>query len=219
MVNETNGAERNLALSYAAPGRPRAALGALLALDDRLGGIVRAAREPMVGQMRLTWWFEALRALDAGPPPAEPVLAALAEHALPGGATGAALAEMVDGWERLLGTETLTLGAMEQAAAERGGRLFALGATVLHDRAPPPEAGQGWALADFGRHLSDGALAGAAREAAAGLLDAAFAGRWPTRLRSLGAIALSARMNLRGGRPAGHPLRIGRLALHRMTGR
>ena len=94
MVNESLNAdnisqvERRLALAYA-PRERRALLTALFGLDDALASILRTTREPMVGQMRLTWWYNALTAIDAGPPPAEPVLQALARDALPCGIGGA----------------------------------------------------------------------------------------------------------------------------------
>src|SRR5579875_4070004 len=92
--------ERELALSYAVVGRTAAA--AVFALDDRLADGVRAARDPLIGQMRLTWWYDALTALDTAPPPAEPVLQALAREALPVGVSGMALAAIIEGWEALL---------------------------------------------------------------------------------------------------------------------
>jgi phytoene synthase len=51
--------ERALALSYA-PASTRPGLEALFALDTALGTILKTTREPIVGQMRLTWWYEAL---------------------------------------------------------------------------------------------------------------------------------------------------------------
>uniref|UniRef100_UPI0034A01D0A squalene/phytoene synthase family protein n=1 Tax=Sphingomonas bacterium TaxID=1895847 RepID=UPI0034A01D0A len=57
--------ERALVLSYA-PADRRAGLAALLALDATLARIVWSARDPLIGQMRLTWWHGALSALDEG---------------------------------------------------------------------------------------------------------------------------------------------------------
>ena len=48
-----------LALSYAAAAR-RPALAALWQLDERMGSIVAAARDPLIGSMRLVWWRDAL---------------------------------------------------------------------------------------------------------------------------------------------------------------
>ena len=209
--------ERALILSYA-PAAAREGLAALLALDDRLGGFVRAAREPMLGQMRLTWWFEALEALDTRPPPAEPLLQALAGTVLPRGVTGAALAAMVDAWERLL-TGPLAEDDLAAFGRERGGRLFAAAARVLGDADPRVERlGEGWALADLGRRWSDAGTAAQAQQAGRQQLAGMFAQLWPPPLRPLGALALLARADL-DGVASGSPRRVGRLLLHRLTGR
>lgn len=207
--------ERALILSYAPPGR-RDALAALLALDNRLAAIVRAAREPVIGMIRLTWWFEALERLDAAPPPAEPVLRAVAAKVLPAGVTGAALGAMVDGWERLLGDE-LDAAALDGFATERGGRLFAAAATVLGgDAAEVTRLGEGWALANLAITWSDPAVAMLARDMARARLGGPLRVARP--LRPLGALVLLARSDLAGG-IEGSPARVGRLAWHRLTGR
>src|SRR4051812_35867714 len=113
--------ERGLALSYA-PHAALPGLAALFALDDSLGSILRTTRAPMVGQMRLTWWHEALTRLDTAPPPAEPVLQALARDVVPHGVSGARLAWMIEGWEELLEPE-LSDDAIARHAARRGGKL------------------------------------------------------------------------------------------------
>ncbi len=213
MVNETSpgAAERALALSYA-PAEARDGLAALFALDDTLAAILRTTREPMVGQMRLTWWHAALTALDTGPPPAHPVLSALAGAVVPM-VTGATLAGMVDGWEALL-DEPLGTQAMEQFGKARGRTLFAAAGAVLGaDRAGLGEAGEGWALADLAANLGNPAQAALARELAAARLAAAMRGRWPRRLRVLGALVLLAREGV-----AGSPRRVARLLWHRLSG-
>lgn len=213
MVNETSPAEaeRALALSYA-PVEARAGLAALLALDAELGGILRTTREPMVGQMRLTWWFTALEALDVKPPPAQPVLEGLARTVLPR-VSGAMLAGTVNGWEALF-DEPLDRAAVERFAAGRGATLFRAAAAVLGSDHPRlAEAGEGWALADLAGHLGDAAAARLARDLAAPRLAAAMRQRWPVRLRPLGALVLLARE----GEP-GSPRRVGRLFWHRVTG-
>ena len=221
MVNVTEGreaAERRLILSYA-PAPARAGVAAVLSLDDTLGHILRTTREPLVGQMRLTWWHEALVALDGAPAPAEPVLRALAASVLPRGVPGATLAGVVEGWEALL--EPLDPDAIGRAAAARGGMLFrALSRVLGASDARVAEAGRGWALADLARGLSDPTLANWAAAQGAAVLDAALAGRWPRRLRVIGALAMGARLDLiRPGEPAASPRRVGRLLIHRLTGR
>lgn len=205
--------ERALALSYA-PADRRDALRALFALDDRLRAIVRRAREPTVGAMRLTWWADALERLDAAPPPAEPVLTALAVTVLPLGVTGVALAAMVDGWNRLLDPDELDLAAY---AAERGGRLFAAAAVVLGaEDERVAGVGEGWASAELTR---DRPAVAAARRLAAERLADAYRRPWPRALRPLGALGLLARFDLAGGTQAGSPRRVARLLAHRLTGR
>ncbi|QDZ07674.1 hypothetical protein FPZ24_09365 [Sphingomonas panacisoli] len=206
--------ERVLAMSYA-PRDRRAGLAALFALDATLGQVLRTTREPMVGQMRLAWWREALVRLDSAPPPAEPVLQALARDVLPLGPSGEALAAMTDGWEVLLGA--IDNGSIADHGRLRGAVLFEQAGMLLQAQVDPlADAGQGWALADLAAHLSDPQLAAHARDAAAPLLAKASEHRWGRAGHSLGALTHIARMDLAG--PA-TPRRVARLAWHRMTGR
>ena len=209
--------ERELALSYA-PARARDAMRALLMLDDRFGRIVRAGREPMLAQVRVTWWFEALERLDCDPPPAEPVLRALAADVLPHGVSGATLAAMVDGWEAILGDAALTDERLALFAEGRGARLFGAIASVCGAGDPQVRlAGEGWALADLAFNLSDHTEAARVRAVAAPRLREATALRWSRAGRGLGALALLARFGVEG--EGGGASRITRLLWHRVTGR
>jgi phytoene synthase len=204
-----------LALSYA-PDRSRAAPSALFALDAALGNVLRTTREPLVGQMRLAWWREALQGLDASGAPAEPVLQSLADAVLPLGISGRALSGMVDAWEPLL--SDIGIGSTDDHARLRGRALFAFAGLVL-DAAPGDpveEAGEGWALADLAANLSDPALASQAHERAAALLAHARRPRWSRNGRALGALAVIADRRLSGPIP---PTFVLRLARFRLTGR
>ncbi|UZK70115.1 hypothetical protein OKW76_03420 [Sphingomonas sp. S1-29] len=217
-------AERSLALSYAGDARARAGLAAMLALDATFGNVMRSARDPMLAQMRLTWWHDALTKLDTAPPPAAPILQALAADVLPLGVKGAELAGLIEGWEALAEGEPGDRAVRLAYARQRGGHLFALAARLLGDaRFDTAGAGQGWALADLARNLADPAAAAAARTEAETALAPALARRWPGSLRSLGALAHIAAMDLRTPAdqplPAATPGRVARLAWHRMTGR
>lgn len=220
MVNEVKNAalaERDLALHYA-PAAARVGLAALFALDARLGAIVRTTTDVMVGQLRLTWWFEALERLDDAPPPAEPILTALAAHVLPAGVSGAALAGMVAGWEALLDGERLEETALATFGRERGARLFAAAAAVLgRDDARVAALGEGWALADLAARWREGETRTTAIRLARTRLAESFGRPWARELRALGALGLLARSDLAGGR-AGSPARVGRLLMHRLTG-
>ncbi|WP_265562829.1 squalene/phytoene synthase family protein [Sphingomicrobium arenosum] len=93
--------DRALALTHF-PAPLRDAVEAVLRLDATLAEVVAATTEPMIGTIRLAWWREALEKLDREPAPAEPRLAALAEHVLPRGVTGEMLALIEDGYATLL---------------------------------------------------------------------------------------------------------------------
>jgi phytoene synthase len=206
---------RDLALGYA-PADCRAGLTALLALDAALGQVLRTTREPIVGQMRLAWWREALAQLDTAPPLDEPVLQALSADVMPAGVTGAMLAELVDGWEPLLGE--IDGAAIDAHARRRGGALFMLAGAFLRagDGDPLAKAGQGWALADLAINLSDTVLAGTVRARAESLLAEAIGARWSRNARSLGALALIARTQASGSVGVSTVFRLG---WHRLSGR
>ena len=214
--------ELALAISYAPP-RARPALGALFALDATLAQVLRTTSEPMLGQMRLTWWHDALGRLDVTAPPAQPVLEALAATVLPAGVPGAALAEMVAGWEELLEPELDEAGMLRYAAG-RGGRLFVLAGRLAGiDRPEIESAGEGWALADLALHAGDAALVGHARALARARLETAAKAGWPAPARTLGALVHLARLDLAlpaGEHPRkGAPRRVTRMLWHRLSGR
>lgn len=182
---------------------------ALFALDETLGGIVRATTQPLVGQMRLTWWHEALVALDGGEVRAHPVLAALVAAGVP----GAAAAAMIDGWEELL-DEDLPDTALASYAAARGGTLFTLAG---NEHAAP--AGAGWALADLAANVSDAALAARIAALARDRLAAALASGWPVAARPLGGLARDALAAVEGRGGAGSPYRAATVLRFRLLGR
>lgn len=71
----------------------RADLITLYALDHELTRIPTVAKDPLMGEIRMTWWIEGLEEIAQGRPAREhPVLKAVAESALPAEAL-AALAE------------------------------------------------------------------------------------------------------------------------------
>ena len=211
--------EIELAISYAAPSS-RAALRVLWALDAQLAATLARASDPMVARLRLPWWREALVRLDTAPPPAQPLLAAIATAILPGGVTGEDLAVLTDGWEALLVPDPLVADDLRAYARGRGA-LFVLGGRVL--RLAPPmlvAAGEGWALADLASHVRSAETATIARALAAASLREALALRWPRALRALSAVLVLAERDLRQpGEPRGAPRRVLRMVRHRISGR
>ena len=104
--------DRKLALAYV-PAAARPAVEALWRLDASFAAILATGTQPLISQMRLAWWREALERLDAAPPPAEPVLQALAAHVLPK-VSGAELAAMEEGWPTCSISSELQALAMEE---------------------------------------------------------------------------------------------------------
>lgn len=210
--------ERRMILAYAPSAAAGSGLAALLTLDDKLAETVRSTTEPMLGQIRLQWWHDALLKLDTAPPPAEPVLETVASDALREDVTGVMVAEIATAWQALLQAE---LGAAElKAFAVRGARLFELAGRLAGASPDDPLAlaGEGWALADLAAGLSDPGEAAAARMIAGQALAEATAARWSRNGRALGAMAHLAQLDL-AGVPPGTPRRTGRALWHRLTGK
>jgi 15-cis-phytoene synthase len=140
-----------LALVYA-PARSRRQTLALLALDARLATLIRRSSEPMLAQLRLAWWREAIAQDPAKWPEGEPVLAALRSW----GARASAVSALVDGWEALTAAPPL---ATPQIAAFAEGRAGAAAALALAlDRPQDAEAarqlGRIWAIEDLAMRLA-----------------------------------------------------------------
>ena len=185
---------QRLALSYA-PRAGRESLLGLLALDARLAAIVRSAREPMLAQLRLTWWREQLSADASDWPRGDPLLAELRHW--PG--KHAALAALPEGWEALTGAAPLPPAAFE-ALAEARAAAFAELATGPAERAAAERMARNWALADIAGRLSHPAE----RDAAIALARAQDWRREPLsrRLRPLAVLHGIAKGLISGGSPS-----------------
>ena len=136
--------ERRLALSYA----PRSAhmlwLG-LFALDARLAGIVRSAREPALAQIKLAWWRDELGKPAADRRRGEPLLQLLQ----PWGDEAAMLGRLADGWEILLGDQPLSDRETEEFAGSRAAACLGLARRMGLSETGIAEAARGWALAEI----------------------------------------------------------------------
>ena len=214
--------DRTIMLAHL-PSAARNAVAALWRLDLKGAEILRTTSEPLIGQMRLTWWHDALAGLDRGPAPAEPLLIAAAERLLPAGIVGNRLAAVMVGWEPLLNPLPWTAEALAEHAVVRGGGLFAILADLLgaaDERVA--QAGQGWALVDIARHVGDEATRIEALAQAKGMLAPALAGRWPRPLRPLGLLARFAEQDRAAGAPparGGSPARMLTALRFRLVGR
>lgn len=112
---------QRLAIVYA-PAKVRNAFALLLQVDERLSNIVSRISEPMIGQLKLAWWRDALNAGPEQRPKGEPLLSALSELEQPG-LTAAALG-LVDSWEMLLMEENWSDALLDRFAAARGEAVF-----------------------------------------------------------------------------------------------
>jgi 15-cis-phytoene synthase len=136
--------ERRLALSYA-PARSRGLWLGLFALDARLSGIVRDAREPMLAQIKLAWWREELAKPLAARRRGEPLLELLAAW----GDEAAGLAALIDGWEILQSDEMLGGDDLAAVLNARAIACRALADRLVIGAEGIEQAARGWAAADF----------------------------------------------------------------------
>jgi len=189
--------EAVLALAWSHP-KVRPALSIVLQLDRRLARIVSRTSEPMLGQMRLAWWRDALGKPLSERPRGDAVLDAIGEH---WAGREAALLAMVDGWELLVTAERISHAEAEAFATGRGAFFAALAGReegAAGERLAA--AGYRWALADAATAVS----AAGEREVliAAGLARAQAGGAFPRTVLGLAVLeALALRALGRGGRP------------------
>lgn len=140
-----------LVLAYA-PASARDGWLTALALDARLAGVVRTARESVLAQLKLAWWRDRLAQDPATRPQGEPLLGKLADWRT----SGASLAPLVDGWEALLAEPPLPAEAITAFANGRAALIGDLAQMVGADRAGAEARARRWALADLALHLGQG---------------------------------------------------------------
>lgn len=169
-----------LALAYA-PARSRNDWLTLLALDARLAGVVRNAREPMLAQLRLSWWRDRFTADPGGWPKGEPLLGRLALWD-----QVSALGALVDGWEALLGDPPLGEGPFLEFASGRAKAVGLLASRIGAPVAASELAGRRWALGDLALHIGDPQERAVALNLLAG---SGSVGRAPRTMRPLALLA------------------------------
>lgn len=180
--------DRWLASRFIADAERREDVIALYALNYELAHVAETVREPLMGEIRLTWWREAIEEIfDGRPVRKHPVLLALAQAVRRRGLAREPLETMVEARFADLDHEAFA----DEAAAEAyvdgtAGALMALAAGVLGaaDVQALRPAAQAWGqagLARIGRAPSSTDMAtkvassiSAARRAARGLPVAAF---------------------------------------------
>ena len=216
--------ERELALSYA-PREAREHLRTLWLVDERFGAIVAGTTDPIIGEMRLLWWRDALAAVareDRAEPLLERVKSAMNEN----GRDGAEWGAMAEGWHALL-QEPVQEAELERFARDRGARLFSLSEGLLDPASGLPDtviedAGKAWALTDLSFRHSNPETARLARSIASAHLEGINPATWPKSLRPLGALTLLAVKDARSAgsaRRQGAPGRVMRMLAYRIFAR
>ena len=212
--------DRWLTSRFIAGPAARADVVALYAYDHELARARRAASTPLLAEIRLTWWREALDEIFAGGPVrrhpvAEALAAAVRRHDLP----RAPLEAMIDGQLGALEALTLDAAAALAWADAVEGSLARLVAKALDPTAEPgaiAAGGRAWGLAllirsgAVARDMVAAPLREALRAASAGRLSvAALPAALPARL---------ARFDLAGRAPGPLARRLS-LVLAAATGR
>lgn len=149
-----------LAIVYAA--KPlRGSFEWLLTLDARLKRSVLGASEPLIAQIKLAWWRDAICAAPPMRPKGEPMLQQLADMNSQNNQFDleqSALA-LVEAWEKLASADQADANALADYASLRGEALFGSYGrwSGQADLAGILSAGSEWALLDIGR-ASDAAV-------------------------------------------------------------
>ncbi|MEM6683829.1 MAG: squalene/phytoene synthase family protein [Pseudomonadota bacterium] len=116
--------DRYLACLFAAPD-DRLALTALHALNAELGKVRESVSEPMLGEIRLTWWREAIEGLCDGQVRKHPIVEALAAPVASKLVSADALMDMVEARiADLYEDAPRNTAALEDYAAKTGGLLL-----------------------------------------------------------------------------------------------
>lgn len=194
--------DRWLSSRFAPGPGARAALAALYAFDGELARAPRTASNPLVAEMRLAWWREAVDEIASGAPVRRhPVALALASAVQAFGLAPAGLEALVDARYRELEGRPMSLDEALAWAEGSGGGCAVLAAAILDPASDPVAARAGGAAWSISRLvLTAGLSPEVAREplearlkAAAGVSAAAFPAI---------AHAALARDRLRGRRPS-----------------
>ena len=143
-----------------APPAGQAPLMALLAFNYEVAKTRESVSQPMLGQIRLQWWREAIESIEAGRPRAHQVVEALAQTARP--LERGLLDRLIDARERDLEDAPFAdLAALEAYGAATAGGLAQLGLRALgvEAGAAADKAGAAWALVGVLRAQSGAAAA------------------------------------------------------------
>ena len=146
--------DRWLAARFVADPEARGDLIALYALNYELSRAAEVASQPLIGEMRLAWWREAVEEMFEGRPVRHhPVAQALEQAVRRRGLPRAGLEGLIDGRLRELEPWPLGEGEVDAYLDATAGRLMTLASQVLApglDTGLHP-AGRAWGLAGLAR--------------------------------------------------------------------
>ncbi len=159
--------DRWLSSRFAAGETARRALVAIYAFDNELGRAPRAASTPIIAEMRLAWWREALEEIRSGVPVRRhPVALALSATVGEYGLDLTLLETLIDARFRELDLRPMSLEEALEWAEGTGGTCARLAAAVLDPGCDPQAAAAGGAAWSIGRLiLTAGLSVEAAQEA------------------------------------------------------
>lgn len=139
-----------LAVTYARSD-VKAALQLLLTFDSRLADIVLQSSEPMIAQIKLAWWHDAITSASDKRPKGEPLLATLANIEQRFDVT-TAMATLVDAWRLLAASDDWAPELRQRFGAMRAMGVFRSYATWLQTDVSS-DVGIYWALNDLDRRM------------------------------------------------------------------
>lgn len=197
MADDGEGATALASLLSAYAGRDAVRHRLLWTLDARLARLVASTTEPMIGQIRLAWWNDALTDESGAKGRGEPLVDAMRDAQL---TPPAGLNDWLDGWEAMIGDTDLV-----GYAVGRGGGLF----RSLAGEGDVPDwlidAGAVWALWDLSGHVSDATVASQAVALGRDRLLPAVP-QWPRAWRPMRIAYTLARHDIMRGQRAPHGL-------------
>ena len=197
--------EAMLALAYT-PSNMRDALRIFFEFDVRLARIVSATTEPMLGQIRLAWWRDALGMAVSDRATGDHVLDAIGTY---WEGVERPLVGLVDAWEEMLNEPPLSKEAALAFVKGRGAGLASISrlAGVKDElQVEAQKAGQLWALADAVSHIAETGERDMLLQLAIELPSPA---RLPSPFRGIAVLGALSRRALKSG---GAPLMQGRSA-------
>jgi phytoene synthase len=163
--------DRWLSSRFIADPSARADVIAIYAFDHELGRAPRVASNPLMGEIRLTWWREVLEeAFEGRPVRHHPTAQALARTITRHGLPREGLEAMIDARYRELDAEPMKLFEALNWAKDTGGASAALAARILDPKADLDKAQSGGTAWSIGRLMGTAGLSGP--DAATVLTDA-----------------------------------------------